>query len=130
MLEHVVKANESVDSILSGYHITLDELKRYNSHITDFSHLIGGVKLMIPIISQEVNQILDRTEGFVMDYYPKISEEIIPLLNNKKIDVFEKKEPVFEEKKANKIEENLRVEKSRMAYPGIMPPKAPYKGRI
>ena len=30
----------------------------------------------------------------------------------------------------DKIEENLRVEKSRMAYPGIMPPKAPYKGRI
>ena len=126
MLEHIVKANEGVDAILNAYHITLNELKKYNSHITDFSNLIGGIKLMIPVVNQEISQILDSTEGFVMEYYPKISDEIIPLLNRRPIVEKEKEE---NEKRIDAIND-YKNSSSRIAYPGITPPKVPYKGRI
>lgn len=128
MIEHIVKQNENINDILMMYHVNFEELKHYNSHITDFKNLHSGIKLLIPLISEEVEQILEKTEGFVMDYYPKIDKDIIPLLNEeKKEETLEKKEniePIRKEKQEPLANENL------VAYPGIIPPKRPYKGRL
>lgn len=138
MIEHIVKNNEDVSDILNMYHIDLSTLKEFNSHITDFKNLLSGTKLMIPLIHQEIEQILDKTEAFVMDYYPQITEDIIPSMQEaKKEAVAEKKEepeatnsPVREEAPSSKKEEVRADEKPirKMAYPGVLPPKKPYKG--
>lgn len=127
LIEHIVKYNERVEDILNSYHIELDELISHNSHITDFNRLISGSKLMIPIISREVEQILDKTEGFVMDYYPKISEEIIPTIEDES--KLNEATLAHEEEKKNPIISNRNSIESKHAYPGILPPKRPYKGR-
>lgn len=127
MIEHIVKQNEGINDILNMYHVNFEELKYYNSHITDFKNLHSGIKLLIPLISEEVEQILEKTEGFVMDYYPKISEEIIPTIEEKKEPVLEKREAIEDLKVGNiKPLENEKL----TAYPGIIPPRRPYKGRL
>ena len=140
LIEHIVKYNERVEDILNSYHIELDELISYNSHITDFNRLLSGSKLMIPAISNEVEQVLDKTEGFVMDYYPKISEDIIPKLEPSNIkEVIETPTSSDNKDISAKIEDKQhmvneanyqRNDINRLAYPGILPPKRPYKGRI
>ncbi len=109
--------------ILNMYHIRLEELKMYNNHITDFYHLISGTKLLIPVMTEEVEQILEKTEGFVMDYYPKITEDLIPALEESDSQI----KPKAEER-TNEIKQEDSVER-RMPYPGIVPPRNPYKGR-
>ena len=123
MIEHIVKYNEKIDDIINMYHISLEELIEYNSHITDFKNLISGSKLLIPLINKEVEQILEKTECFVMEYYPKISEDIIPSMEEKIIE--KKEEKVVINKENNEVRENI----NKRAYPGIIPPKNPYKGR-
>lgn len=123
MIEHIVKNNEGMNDILNLYHITYDELKEHNNHITDFRNLVSGTKLLIPLVHEEIEQILEKTEGFVMDYYPKITEDIIPSLEDFAV---EKKpvEPVKKEETRDSVETNFKT-----PYPGIVPPKNPYKGR-
>lgn len=128
MLEHIVKYNEKVDDIINIYHITIDELKYHNTHITDFNNLQSGVKLLIPLISQEVEQVLKKTEGFVMEYYPKITEDIIPSMSSiEEEQVLEKGDnmPIKENIDKQVLSSNLKS-----AYPGILPPNKPYKGRL
>ncbi len=130
MIEHIVKNNEQLNDILNMYHISIEELMEHNSHITDFNHLISGTKLMIPLVSEEVEQILEKTEGFVMDYYPKITEDIIPSLDKKFETVKEK--PLEKKEEVSLKQETIRnspENNPRTPYPGIVPPKNPYKGR-
>lgn len=46
---HIVKSEDTTESILMKYNITLDELKEYN----DFTVLQLGDKLIIPVINEE-----------------------------------------------------------------------------
>ncbi len=122
MLEHIVKNGESIYDILNMYHLELEELVNTNLHITDFNNLASGMKIKIPLLNNEVEQILDNTESFVQKYYPKISEVITA-----KEEAFK---PVEEEPNltdSKNLEEVSKVEPiSRKAYPGIIPPT--YKG--
>lgn len=122
MLEHIVKNGERIEDILKMYHLELDELISINLHITDFHHLQSGTKIKIPMLSAEVEQILDSTESFVQRYYPKMEEfkeEVKPEEKSmENIENKEIKEPV--------VPEQLKREE-RKAYPGILPPKLPYK---
>ncbi len=58
--------NESIDELLNNYHITLDDLKLENRHITDFSNIAPGTKLRITPITSEINQILEVSEPLVL----------------------------------------------------------------
>ena len=109
MLEHIVKNGQTINDIIDMYHLTLEEVKKYNQHITNLDYIIPGTKIIIPILTEEVKQILEGTESFVMDYYPKIEKEFI--------------EEKVTEKKIVKVEENLRGK----PYPGIVPPKSKYQ---
>lgn len=129
LIEHIVRMNESVDSILNTYQISIDELRNNNSHITDFNNLRCGMKLLIPYFSKNVEQVLESTESFVQKYYPKISEV-----------VDEKKESIDEvlvedEIKDIKVEmvdppKVVKEDANVRKYVGIIPPKKPYKGNI
>lgn len=130
MLEHIVKNGESIHDILNMYHLELEELMNINLHITDFYNLASGMKIKIPLLNNEVEQILANTESFVQKYYPKISEVITaketpqtpPLIEDAASDAVLSNalvEPI--EKETIKEEPILRK-----AYPGIIPPT--YRG--
>jgi len=46
---HIVKESDSLESILTKYKMSLDELKEYN----EFNNLSLGMKLIIPVINEE-----------------------------------------------------------------------------
>lgn len=131
LIEHIVRMNEKVEDILSAYHISLEELKENNLHITDFNHLLSGAKLHIPYLSEETEQILESTECFVMNYYPKLDEEL-------EDDMVIEEIALAEDTKQQST--NVRIEKDEIAnnmggfrdvknaYPGITPPRKPYMG--
>lgn len=128
MIEHIVKQNERINDILNNYHLTFEDIKKNNSHITDFNNLIGGTKLMIPLMKEEVEQILDKTEVFVKKYYPKLTDDIIPstYLDEKETNNLVENKPIIKEevKEVNEKKENIT---RGIPYPGILPPKAPYR---
>ena len=103
MLEHIVKNGENLKDIINVYKVSFDEVRNCNLHLTDFENIIPGMKIKIPLINEEVEQILDSTESFVMNYYPKVIEDII------------------EESVVRKVETNS-LPKGK-AYPGIIPSK-------
>lgn len=72
MLIHIVRHNETIENILDNYHVSFDEVKTNNLHITDFKHLKGGMKLKIPFLTEETKQVLQNSESFISDYYPTI----------------------------------------------------------
>jgi hypothetical protein len=132
MIEHIVRMNEHVDSILNTYQITLDELKENNLHITDFNNLKCGMKLLIPYLSKNVEQVLESTGGFVQKYYPKISEVLEE--NNKEVasESEIKVEEVIKQERVSEPDIPKEVEQvvNKRKYVGTMPSKKPYKGNI
>lgn len=118
MLVHIVKNGESINDILNLYNLEFEEIRNSNLHITDFYHLITGMKIKIPLINKEVEQILEKTESFVQKYYPQLNE-LVEEIEDKNITYEEDHHP--EEKEIEPFKQNLR------AYPGILPPRKPYK---
>ena len=74
MIEHIVKNGETIHDILNMYHLELKEIQGVNLHITDLYNIQTGMKIKIPLINNEIEQILDNTESFVQKYYPKVNE--------------------------------------------------------
>lgn len=132
MLEHIIKNGETISEILAMYHLEYEELIHANLHITDFENLQTGVKIKIPLLNNEVEQILENTEGFVMDYYPEVEENIKQKFTKpESVKPREQEVPVEEsmiptEKKEiptrTRVEAPKTVPRGR-AYPGILPPK-------
>lgn len=109
MILHIVKNNERISEILEAYGLTFEELYEYNRHITDFNNLICGTKLWIPLLSEEISDILDNSEGFVDNKISKLKDIM-----------------VNEEKNIIKPKNEERIKLK--AYPGILPPKSLYEG--
>lgn len=158
MIEHIVKNNEGIDEILEAYHISLNELKEYNRHITDFNNLVCGLKLKVPYLKEETEQILEGTEVFVEKYYKNVvdafdeeerEEYSTPLdeLVEEKNENEEISEIEVEKNNNTDIKQNERIDEKILntvkyervilppkgnpkiiAYPGITPPKRPYGG--
>lgn len=156
MIIHIVKNNESVAHILELYRLSMEELKSYNSHITDFNNLICGMKIKIPLLSEEVEQVLQFSEGFITPYYDKIREvDVEQVRNDSDIEVSSKKEEnvvdnpleekgsevvvdshLEEEVSSNTIKQKVVIQEQpyiskktmRKAYPGVLPPKSTYRG--
>ncbi len=75
MKYHIVGNGESVQEILRGYDLSIDELKNENKHIRSWNYLIPGTKLKIPILSESLIEDINEIEPFIEDYYPKIKIE-------------------------------------------------------
>ncbi|MCM1131370.1 MAG: LysM peptidoglycan-binding domain-containing protein [Roseburia sp.] len=144
MLEHIVKNGETIHDILNMYHIELKELTGVNLHITDFYNLASGMKIKIPLLHNEIEQILENTESFVQKYYPKVNEfyeEKTQIQEKESLKVEELKEEkrnLAEAKEAQeslsketiplieKIPKKVEVRPKGRPYPGILPPKNIY----
>lgn len=117
MILHIVKNNERISGILEAYGLTFEEIYEYNRHITDFNNLICGTKLWIPLLSEEISDILDNSEGFVDNKISKLKD----------IEITEEKSSnEAQEKNIIKPKNDERIKLK--AYPGILPPKSLYEG--
>ncbi len=125
MLEHIVKNGESIHDILNMYHLELDEIKGVNLHITDFYNIQTGMKIKIPLINNEIEQILENTESFVQKYYPKVNElyEEKPMVHE-----IHEERPKVEERSSEMKQESIKEapiinSPKGKPYPGILPPR-------
>lgn len=133
MLDHIVKNGETVHDILNMYHLELEELVNTNLHITDFNNLVSGMKIKIPLLTNEVEQILENTESFVKRYYPHINEVLDTHREESPQKIEERHETTSElvkeelpPKEEIKEPKPFEEKSQRRAYPGIIPPT--YKG--
>ena len=111
MLIHIVSPGETISKIADGYHLSYNDIKANNLHITDFYHLAAGTKLKIPFITKEKQEVLEETEPFISDYYPtyngyldgtkKSSEKPEEVISEKKEEV---QNPVIIEEETKKVE--------------------------
>lgn len=84
MIIHIVRPGENIGKILNHYGITHEELVGENQHLSDFLHIKPGTKLRIPLINAQTLEILEETEPFVEEYYPKPNaKEIIEMASAK-----------------------------------------------
>ena len=42
---HIVRVNEKIERIANLYNLTVDEIKKINTHIRDWNNLLPGTKL-------------------------------------------------------------------------------------
>lgn len=112
---------------MDSYHVSFDEIRDYNPHISRFNDLPFGIKLRIPVLSHEVNQILDSSEILVESFYDSIEEKI--MIEDKKIENEFSKNSVDDSEPIGNIVVNNNTILSNRCYPGILPPKNKYGGR-
>ena len=67
---------ETLEKIAFLYQLEEEELKKENKHIRIWEHLVPGIKLKIPTISESVEQDISTMEPFIEDYYPKLKLDI------------------------------------------------------
>ena len=87
---HIVRVNEKIERIANLYNLTIDEIKKINTHIRDWNNLLPGTKLRLPEISDMLNDEIDNVEPFIEEYYPRIEK-----------DIYNKEEPIIDLNKTN-----------------------------
>ena len=99
---HIVRTNETIKDISLIYNVDVDEIKENNKHIRIWENLTPGLKIRLPEISESLAIEIDDVEPFIEDYYPKlsplykeqkISEDIVPISNEKKELVYYNNKP-------------------------------------
>lgn len=122
MIIHIVRPNEKVDSIMNHYMISKNELISNNGHINDWNNLIPGVKIRIPEITKEILEVLDESEPFVEEYYPKQEEKEKKIINdddsNKNIYKDHNEDIKSEEKNDDQIDKKMVIDRSKITFPG------------
>lgn len=105
MNNHIVRVNEKIERIAQIYNLTVEEIKKINTHIRDWNNLIPGTKIRLPEISEEINSEIDNVEPFIEEYYPRIKEEL-----NEKVDI------IYEEPIVNNKPQNISKKKTYPPY--------------
>ena len=134
---HIVGNGESIDDILKGYDISIDELKNENKHIRIWNNLIPGTKLKIPVLTETIVEEINEVEPFIEDYYPKIKVEeeeysiIEDVIEEEKEEIIETnnnilfENEIVEEKEAEKIEKIIEEKVDQSKEENIIRPYSP-----
>lgn len=104
---HIVRSGETLEQILFIYELTKDELFENNKHIRNWSKLIPGTKLKIPVITEAIDQDILEIEPFITEYYP--SKDILNEINTED-EIKEKSEPFEETYKVINIDNDLNLD--------------------
>lgn len=110
---HIVRNHETVKEILNTYSLNINELKEYNRHVRDWSRLIPGTKLKIPIINEAVEQDIIDMEPFIEDYYPRNNEPIFENTHQEDETEELKVESEVENQSKVLLNENIEVSKDK-----------------
>lgn len=69
---HIVQINEKINDIAKNYNISAEEIIKHNRHINDINKILPGMKLRLPILSDEVNEQLKENFLNIEKYYPNL----------------------------------------------------------
>ena len=92
-----------------------------------------GTKLKIPFLNKEVIEVLEETESFISDYYPKFDGKINEFKPENKMVEIKEEEVLIESLKVDEVKEekkpplsensNINIPKYNINYLGNIPPK-------
>ncbi len=71
---HIVQVSERIDDISRKYNVAKEEIIKLNRHINNIDSIVPGMKIRLPILSDEVS---DQMKGSFLDiekYYPKVDD--------------------------------------------------------
>jgi len=71
---HIVQVNEKVQDISRKYSVSLEEIVKLNRHINHIDNVVPGMKIRLPILSDEVSDELKDNFLDIEKYYPKIDD--------------------------------------------------------
>lgn len=115
---HIVQVNERAQDISKKYNVSLEEIVKLNRHINNIDSIVPGMKIRLPILSDEVSDELKDNFLDIEKYYPKVADFKDAEIEKKNVDEKEKIE--LDEEKP--IENNKPVE-------SIEIPQQPYYGQ-
>ncbi|NLC95168.1 MAG: LysM peptidoglycan-binding domain-containing protein, partial [Bacilli bacterium] len=69
MKYHVVQVNETVHDVARKYQISVEEIMKLNRHITSPEYIIPGMKLRLPVLTEEVSEELKDNFLDIEKYY-------------------------------------------------------------
>ncbi len=91
---HIVQVNEKIKDISKKYNISLEEIVKFNRHINNIDSIVPGMKIRLPILSDEVNDELKENFLDIDKYYPKIEDFKDVKIEKKNVDNSETNEYV------------------------------------
>lgn len=74
MKYHIVQVNETINDIARKYQVSVEEIMKLNRHITSAEYIIPGMKLRLPVLTEEVSEELKDNFLDIEKYYPKIED--------------------------------------------------------
>lgn len=74
MKVHIVQVNETLRDIARKYNITVEDIIKNNQHISHARHILPGMKLKLPILSEEANTRFRDQMLQIHDYYPTLED--------------------------------------------------------
>ncbi len=74
MKYHIVQVNERIQDIARKYHVTVDEIVKLNRHINNIDYIVPGMKIRLPVLSEEVSEELKDSFLDIDKYYPKVED--------------------------------------------------------
>ncbi|QVK16943.1 LysM peptidoglycan-binding domain-containing protein [Mycoplasmatota bacterium] len=104
---HIVQVNESVQDISKKYNVSQEEIIKLNRHINNIDSIVPGMKIRLPVLSDEVSDELKDNFLDIEKYYPKMDDF-------KEVQTAKKNDLVLEEEKP--IDNKELVEKQPAYY--------------
>lgn len=74
MKVHIVQVNENLRDIARKYNISVEDIIKNNQHISHARHILPGMKLKLPILSEEANIRFRDQMLQIQDYYPTLED--------------------------------------------------------
>ncbi|MDF2700289.1 MAG: hypothetical protein K0Q49_1847 [Haloplasmataceae bacterium] len=71
---HIVQVNEKIKDISRKYNVSVDEIIKLNRHINNIDNIVAGMKLRLPILSDDVSDQLKDNFLDIEKYYPKLED--------------------------------------------------------
>ncbi len=71
---HIVQVSEKINDIAKKYNVSQDEIIKINRHINQIDNIVPGMKIRLPILSDEVSDELKDNFLDIEKYYPKVED--------------------------------------------------------
>ncbi len=115
MITHIIKQNETIEEIIMYYKVNFDDITSNNFHITDFKKLRSGMRLFIPLINEEITDILKISEPFVEEVI--IEDKQFTPKEEKLLNIEEEqKEEIKKEEQATSTNNKIKVSNRYLEY--------------
>lgn len=71
---HIVQVSERIEDISRKYNVAKEEIIKLNRHINNIDSVVPGMKIRLPILSDEVSDQMKDSFLDIEKYYPKVDD--------------------------------------------------------